>query len=581
MSNHRAHIITIMIFLGFAIVGVRLGDLMLFEHDKLAEKAKYQRIKKKRLKAGRGGIYDRRGRELAVNVEAVSVYANPSKVSSPGQAARAISKTTGRSVESTLKSLASERKFVWITRKLDRRSADELKGMGIAGLGFVPELKRYYPKGSMASHIVGFVGVDNQPLEGIELEYDAVLRGEEQKVVLVRDAGGRTLSGGGIRVEMGGSDVILTIDEGLQYIVEQALVNGIDRSKGKAGSAIMMDPYTGEVLAMANYPFYDLNSPGGVEVGHRRNRAIIDPYEPGSTFKVVTASAVLEKGVADFSTLVDASRGYVDIADRRVWDTHNKGILTFKDVIKTSSNVGTILVSRKLESAALYEYVKKFGFGFRTGVDIPGENPGLVHGLEQWSETSHAALSIGYEVAATPLQVLRAYSVIANGGVLVRPRMVKDVITHEGHSIHNFGLTGMEEGERIISASTAARLRDVLVTVTEKGGTAVAASIDGNAVAGKTGTTRLIDPETGKYSKEKYASSFVGFVPAHRPRLALIVVIFEPEGEYYGGVVAAPVFRDIVGQSLAYLNVPREDRVKDSLLFVSHEAAGESMYETR
>jgi cell division protein FtsI (penicillin-binding protein 3) len=562
------------ILLGFALVGVRLGDLMLFDHDSMAEKARFQRLKKKRLKAGRGIIYDRRGRELAVNVEASSVYSDPRKVLDPEATARILSDATGKEYPSLLRLLRSGKKFVWIARKLDRALAESIRDMELPGIGFVPELKRYYPKSSLASHIVGFVGVDNQPLEGIELEYDAVLRGEEKKVQFIRDAGGRTLSEG-VDVEIGARSVVLTIDEGLQYIVEQELLAGIESWSARAGSAIMMDPFTGEILAMANYPLYDLNDLGGSIVSDRRNRALIDPYEPGSTFKIVTASAVLEHGAASFDTLVDASKGYIDVAGMRIWDTRNKGVLTFKDVIKTSSNVGTILVSQRLEPDDLYDYVRKLGFGQRTGIDLPGENAGLVRKVSDWSETSRAAISIGYEVAVTPLQVLRAYSAVANGGILVRPRVVADVLTPEGLSIHRFDIPGAENGERVLSPSTAEKLKQVLVSVTETGGTAMAASIDGNTVAGKTGTTRLIEPETGTYSTEKYVSSFVGFVPADNPRVAMIVVIFEPQGKYYGGTVAAPVFRSIADQSLAYMNVPRDDSIRDNVLMVQKREGAE------
>jgi len=567
LPNARAHILCTAILLGFALVGLRLGELMLFDHDTMAEKAKFQRLRNKRFKTGRGIIYDRRGRELAVNVEAFSVYSDPRQISDPESVARSLSKATGKDYSSIVRLLGSDKKFVWVARKLDRELAESIREMELPGVGFVPELKRYYPKGSLASHVIGFVGVDSQPLEGIELEYDAVLTGEEKKVVLIRDAGGRTLSGG-VDVEIGARSVVLTIDEGLQFIVEQELRAGIEKWSARAGSAIMMDPYTGEILAMANYPFYDLNAPGRSRVSDRRNRALIDPYEPGSTFKVITASAVLETGAARLGTMIDASKGYIDVANMRIWDTLNKGILSFKDVIRKSSNVGTIIASQRLKPEHLYEYVNRFGFGQRTGIDLPGENSGMVRKVSDWSGTSQAAISIGYEVAVTPLQVIRAYSAVANGGVLVRPRVVADVITPEGHSIHRFGTPGAEEGEIVMSSATASKLREVLVSVTEQGGTAVSASIDGNTVAGKTGTTRLIDPETGSYSKERYVSSFVGFVPADKPRVAMIVVIYEPRDKYYGGVVAAPIFRSIADQSLAYLNVPRDDSAGDNVLLV-------------
>lgn len=560
----RAVIISTAVFFGFFLVTIRLADLMLLDHERLAARARNQHQSKRDLRVGRGKIYDRRGRELGVNLETVSAYCNPREVVSPEQGAKEFSRVTGESYRNVLKKMKADKGFVWLKRKLDRKEAEALRSFKLPGVYFVPEFRRYYPKGAMASHLLGFVGIDNQPLEGLELSYHESLRGWEETVPVERDARGRTLSAG-IEVEKGGNSVVLTIDEGLQYVVEKALDEAMERWEARSASAIMMNPYTGEILAMANRPTYDLNNPLASAGSSRRNRAITDTYEPGSTFKLITAAAALEEGVVRLDTKFDTSKGFIRVGRKAIWDVHNNGVATFVEVIRKSSNVGTVMVGQLLEADVLHKYIRKFGFGGRTGIDLRGESTGVVRPVEKWSDTSQAAMSIGYEVAVTPLQILRAYSAAANGGMLVTPHVVSRVVSPEGEIINRFKPA---RKRRAISPSTADMLKSILVSVTQSGGTALKASVDGNLVAGKTGTTRLIDPESGSYSRQKYASSFVGFVPADEPRIALVVVVYEPKGKYYGGQVAAPVFGRIAEQTLAYLNVPRDDEFREDMLVV-------------
>lgn len=561
--NKRALILSTAIFFGFVLVIIRLADLMLVNHGRLSVKANYQHLGEKDVKASRGIICDRRGRELAVNLDVESAYCNPLKISSPKETALALAGATGKDYNTLLRRVSSKKSFVWIQRKLDPDAVSEVKGLGLKGLWFVPEVKRFYPKGTLASHVIGFVGIDNQPLEGIELKYDWSLKGRREKVSIQKDAGGRTLSEG-MDFEQTGNSVVLTIDEALQYIVENGLEKAVRIWNAPSASAIMMNPFTGEILAMANRPTYDLNNPSKYGASERRNRAVTDTYEPGSTFKLVTAAGALEEKVVNTDTEFDCSDGWIKVGGRVVHDTHKNGVLTFKEVIKTSSNVGSVMVAMKLGNDKLYEYARRFGFGEKAGIDLPGEARGRINPPEKWSDTTLSAVAIGYEVAVTPLQVLRAYSAIANGGFLVRPHVLSKIISPEGHLIYRT----RPENIRVISTNTADTLRDILMSVTGDDGTASGASLEGNHVAGKTGTAKLIDPKTGRYSAKKYTSSFVGFVPADKPRIALIVVVYEPEGQYYGGLVAAPVFREIAEQTLAYLNVPREDTFMDNVLTV-------------
>jgi len=555
MENRRAAVLSTAVIFGFLLVGMRLADLMLLNHDALAAKALNQQQVQVDVSVNRGLILDRRGRALAVNVDSYSVYGRPFRVQSPAVVSSVLSDATGRSYDKVLASLQSNRNFVWIKRKMETAAAERLRGLGLEGVGFIPESKRLYPKGRLASHLIGFVGVDNQPLEGVELEYNGDLRGEVKKVLVSKDAGGRTLSEG-LDVQSRGDGLVLTIDEGLQYISEQALDDAIEKWEAASAIAIMMDPYSGEILAMASRPTYDLNAPGSFRISSRRNRAITDPYEPGSTFKVVTAAAALEEAVVTPATEFDVSDGFIDVGTMRVYDSRRQDKLLFTEVIKTSSNVGTIQMGSLLDNRIFHGYIRKFGFGSRTGVDLPGEAPGIVRDYKKWSNTSHAAISIGYEVAVTPLQILRAYAAVANGGWLVSPHVVREVVASDGTVLKQFN-PGL--GDQIISTRTTNTLKDILISVTQDGGTAREAAVSGNLVAGKTGTTRLIDPDSGEYSHERYVSSFVGFVPADNPRFALVVVVFEPKEQYYGGRVAAPVFSDIASQALAYMNVPRDN----------------------
>lgn len=563
--NIRAVILFTAVLFGFLAVVLRLGDLMLFNHESMARRAMNQYHGEKNILAKRGGIFDRRGRALAVNLDVESVYVNPREVESPPDAAKALARLTGTTYSMALKKVSSSKHFVWAKRKLDPEAVNDIRKREVKGLGFINEVKRYYPKGALASHVIGFVGIDNQPLEGLELWYDGTLHGTDGKVPVRRDASGRTLSGGE-EFQTWGNSLRLTLDEGLQYIVEEALDKAMDKWKAASASAIMMNPYTGEILAMANRPDYDLNDPAEVTISARRNRTLTDTYEPGSTFKIVTAAAALEEGVVRPGTKFDCSEGRIEVGGMVIRDVHSDHqVLTFREIIQRSSNVGTVMAVQKLGGENFYEYASKFGFGRKTGIDLPGEADGKLLPMKSWSGTSLAAMAIGYEVSVTPLQLLTAYSVIANGGYRVNPHMVSEVISPEGVVLYRYK---PERYERVISEKTAETLREILVSVTHEGGTALNASVEGNRVAGKTGTTRLIDPETGTYSHRKYVGSFVGFVPADMPRIAIIVVVREPKGQFYGGLVAAPFFKEIADKSLAYLNIPREDTFQDNMLLV-------------
>lgn len=565
MMGKRAIILNTLIIFAFVVIVIRLADIMIFNHQRFLERAKRQQISVQEIHVRRGTIFDRKGREMAVNLELESIYGDPEMMDSPEKTANLLAHLTGRSERAIYRKLSSDGRFVWIERKLHPGIAEKIKSLRLKGVGFIQEAKRFYPKGSLASHIIGTVNIDNKGIEGIELQYDRFIRSSPGgKVLFKRDATGKRLSEG-IDIEQRGNNIILTIDEGLQAIVEAELNKAMSEWKAKAAVAIIMDPWTGEILALANRPTYDPNLPGRGSDSERRNRAVTDIYEPGSTFKIIVGTAALEEKMVKLDTLFDCSMGYIEIGGKKIRDAHKHGVLTFKEVIQKSSNVGSTMIGLKLGKERIYKYAKAFGFGEKTGIDLPGEVSGWIRSPDRWSGTSIGAISIGQEVAVTPLQVLRAYSAIANGGFLVTPHVVSKVISPEGDTVWSFP----PSFKRVISSETAMVFKDILKTVTEEGGTATAASVEGNDVAGKTGTAQVIDPLTGRYSRDKYIASFVGFVPADDPRLSMIIVIYEPKGAHYGGVVAAPVFKRIAEYALSYLNIPRED-TNENILVVSN-----------
>src|SRR5208337_3967920 len=394
----RAIMVNTIITITFVAVIFRLADIMLLNHQWFLDKARDQQIKKENVPVRRGIIFDRKGRELAVNLDTESVYCDPAEIESPDRVAVALSRTINNKPDVILTRLSANSRFNWIERKVSIEETQRIRDMKLGGIGFVPEIKRFYPKGSLASHIIGFVGVDNNGLEGIEKSYDKYLSAVSERVSVLRDAKGNALSEG-MSKEIKGNNVILTIDEGLQYIVEKNLDEAVEQWKAASATVIMMEPHSGEVLAMASRPTYDLNNPGEVTPARRRNRAVTDCYEPGSTFKIIAATAALEEGIMSPDTRFDCSAGSIEVGGRKIKDAHRMGVLTFKEVIQKSSNVGTIKIGLSLGRERLYNYIKKFGFGEKTGFDLGGEASGLIRPPSRWSGMSIGAVTIGQEVA--------------------------------------------------------------------------------------------------------------------------------------------------------------------------------------
>ncbi len=559
-SKKRFIIIRTIIFFCFFVVFVRLIVLMVFDHEMLSQKAEKQYQSTKILKAKRGGIWDREMRPLAVNIESDSLYAVPPRIGDTKKLSSQLAPLINVSVEKLNEKFLSkkDKSFIWLARRMDEETSqkvDKLKNdLKLKEIDFLTETKRFYPNGHVAAHVIGYTNIDNEGLNGIELKYDKYIKGKIKKVDIGKDARGNSLSEGS-EDNVHGDNLILTIDGNIQNIVEREIENALETWDAEAALAIMMDPNTGEIIAMANRPTYDPNAVGDSDADKRRNRAITDVYEPGSTFKAFVASAAIEEKIVSLNEKFDVSRGFIKIPGGIIREDHRHEILTFTEVIQKSSNVGAATIGIRLGKERFYNYVKKFGFGDKTGVDLIGEVRGLLRDPQHWSGRSLPSMAIGQEIAVTPLQVLRAYSAIANGGKLMKPYIVSEIISQSGESVKKFS---PEMEKKVISENTARTMRGILKTVVEEGGTAQKASIMGNLAAGKTGTAQMIDPKTGRYSKDNYVSSFVGFVPADNPKFALIVVVYKPRGARYGGVVAAPVFKKIVENTLVYLNVPME-----------------------
>lgn len=554
----RRAFVGLFFLVGFAILLFRLFDLQVLQAETMMQKARQQHEKTITLDSNRGAILDRQGKPLALNLDVSSVYATPSSIDDPPRVARQLAQVLGVPQKPLEKRLRAKRDFVWIQRKIEDTQVEQLNGLALPGVDVVVEARRFYPKGTLLAHVLGFAGIDSQGLEGLENGYDEHLRGQVRRVVLQRDALGRVIIPETQRTPqpLSGHAISLTIDEVIQYVAEQALERAVRDTKARGGAVLVMAPKTGQMLAWALRPTFDPNQIHQASPEQWRNRGVTDPYEPGSTLKVVLAAAALELNRVAPDTLLYAGDGEIPISGTVIHDHEKAGWVTFREAVQRSSNVAFVKMSWDLGREQVYQYLRTFGFGEKTGIDLPGESIGILSRPDQWSQRTLPSLAIGQEIAVTPLQLLTAVSAIANEGWLMRPFLVREISDHQGRSIWEHV---PHIRRRSISAETAETVTDLLVNVVERG-TGKRAAVPGYRVAGKTGTAQKVDPETGTYSSTKFVGSFVGFVPAEDPQLAILVVIDEPQGPAWGGVVAAPVFRKVAEQALRHLSVaPVED----------------------
>ncbi|MCH8932489.1 MAG: penicillin-binding protein 2 [Nitrospinae bacterium] len=545
---------------GLVLVG-RLVHLQIIQHDRLAAQSDKQFLRTVEITSGRGNIYDRNRNQLATNIRVESVYADPKSVAEKTATARILARVLKLNPQAVLKKLKSNRHFVWIKRKSELNAVEKLKQLDLVGVGFIAETKRYYPKRKLAASTLGFVGLDNQGLAGIEHFHHAVLKGRVQRTVLEKDARGRFLwtTANAQDLNPGKQDVVLALDEVIQFIAERELNRQVKEYRAKSGLAIVMDPFSGAVYAMASAPEFNPNNYAAYPPHIWRNDAVASAFEPGSIFKPIVAAASLEEGLAGPDDIFFCENGSYQIGKSRISEAsnHQFGWLTLRNIIAKSSNIGAIKIAQRLGNRRFYDYIRKFGFGRRLGVDLPGEASGTLRSIRQWSGLSLASISFGHEISVTPIQMVSAIAAIANGGVLIRPRLTQAILKN-GVLDRTFEPEALQT---VLSEETSRQMINILKSVV-KTGTGAKAAIPGFEVAGKTGTAQKIDPKTQTYSKTKYLASFVGFVPADAPRLVILVMIDEPQKTYWGGEVAAPVFQRIARKTLRYLHIPSSlDRV--------------------
>jgi cell division protein FtsI (penicillin-binding protein 3) len=566
MQQDRVHVRLLIIagaaFLWMTAVFGRLTYLQLYRHSEYLSRALRQQQRTFEITPERGAIYDRNGKPLAMSIQVDSAFAVPSEIADENLAARLLSGVVNKPQEEIEARFESSRSFAWIARKLPPEKADAISKLNLKGIYLQKENQRFYPKRDLAAHVLGFVDVDEKGLSGIERELDSQIRGKSERIVVMADAKQRWFDGGEAKRERGAS-VVLTLDEKIQYIAERELAAAIAKTRSLAGTVIVMNPNTGEILALASWPKFNPNKAGDAPSENWMNRAVSAIYEPGSTFKLITLAAALDQGITRPDEVFDCENGAVYISGHRIRDHKPFGMLTVSDILAKSSDVGAIKIALRLGAPRFYDYVRAFGFGSLTGVELPYESRGRVEPLD-WKPVSTAAISMGQEVGVTPMQLVTAVSAIANGGLLYKPHVVSQ-LRRGDKVLHEEGPLTTAEPKRVVRPETAATLRQLMEGVVLHG-TGPLAHLDGWTSAGKTGTAQKIDPTTGRYSPTQYIASFTGFTPINNPAVTILVSLDSPVGLHEGGDVAAPVFKRIAEQVLAYLDVPRDVPLNPKLI---------------
>lgn len=575
----RIILVLVVFVLFYGVIFSRAVQLQIVEGESLEKKAGRQHVRIITVPSKRGTIFDRNLKELAVSLEVDSVFARPREMSDKALATETLSKVLPVKRAVLSKSLGGDKGFVWLKRQLDLASEERSALLAVDGVGMVKEGRRFYPNDSLASNLIGFTGIDSDGLEGIELRLDKDLKGTPVVMKADKDARGNLLLFEDLEESVQGMDVVLTIDKNIQYIAEKALKKAVDSFEANAGTVIVMEPKSGDILAMATLPTFNPNEFREHVPSQWRNRSVTDSFEPGSTMKAFLLAAVLEDGVFDTNDILYCENGKYEVYDRTFHDTKKHGWLSVGNIIKNSSNIGAIKMGEKLGRRRFHNYLEDFGFGEKTGIDLPGESSGVMAAGKKWSDIKRNTISFGQGVSVTAIQLVTAVSAIANGGYLMEPRIVKEVRTSTGIVVDKYNPSVKR---RVISEATSKEVAQVLKSVVASDGTGARASTGlGFEVAGKTGTAQKVDKDKGGYSKDKYVVSFLGFAPADDPHLAIFVMVDEPKTGVAGGIAAAPVFREIVKETLPYLGVlpegtgeatpelimaSREDKVDASLM---------------
>jgi cell division protein FtsI (penicillin-binding protein 3) len=545
------------------LVVVRAFHVQISTGDRLREMAEDQHLRHLRVSPRRGAIYDRHGAELAVSADVDSVYANPRRLRAmeqdPTTVARSIAKVLDVDPQQLAKRLGADRYFVWIERRVTPNEATRIRELDIPGIELTTEARRYYPNRHLAAHLIGFADIDGRGIEGIELAYEDRLRGSDRRVEAIRDRRGHVVFADDMEDDrtIQGQSVVLTIDKAIQHIAERELALGVRTFEARGGSVVVMDPSSGEILALANYPPFNPNEPSKHPTSHRRNRAVVDRFEPGSTVKPFTMAAALAAGSVKPNQSINCENGVTRMGGRLLHDAHPYEWLTPTQILAYSSNIGTAKIAQDLGKKDLYRGFRRFGFGEPTGLGVPGETAGILRHYRRWYEIDTAAVSFGQGMSVTNVQLATAMSAIANGGQLMQPMLVRRMSDGHGATIEE---NKPRVRRQVVPRRVAKLVGQMLTAVTEPGGTAIEAAVDGYIVAGKTGTAQKADYVHGGYAKDKWLASFIGFAPADRPSVVISVVIDEPVIAHYGGTVAGPVFRRIAEVTLRHMGIAPEGR---------------------
>ncbi|WP_408955839.1 stage V sporulation protein D [Natroniella sp. ANB-PHB2] len=545
-----------MVFLVMLSLVARLAWIQIFQNTKYQHQALDQRLRQLQVEPKRGIIYDKNGVELAVSASADTVVAIPSEIKNPRQTAQQLADILDMSEDKIYSRLTRKAAAVYVARKTDEKKARAIRELDLAGIRFTEESRRFYPKGGLAAHTLGFVGIDSQGLQGIELSYDDILRGNPGRISVERDAAGREIPEG-IKDYIDpddGHNIYLTIDNVLQHIAERELDKAMLEHEAKSGTIVMMDPQTGGVLALANEPTFDPNNFTSFSPEAWRNRAVSDTYEPGSTFKIITTAAGLEEGVVNPNDKF-FDPGYIEVSGQVIncWKAGGHGSQTFSEVVQNSCNPGFVQVGQRIGTEVFYDYIEAFDFGRKTEIDLVGEARGIKYKLDQIGPVELATMSFGHGITVTPMQLVTAVSAIANDGELLRPHLVSEVRDSRGELIKKIT---PQKNKKVISAQTAQKTRELLAGVVEEG-SGTKAGVEGYEIAGKTGTAK-------HYGVQLYDSSFIGMVPANNPQMVVLVVLSGVSSyPYYGSQVAAPIFHNVVKDGLRYLEIPPQSSVND------------------
>lgn len=551
-SARRAAVVGGFFLLWLVAIGVRAGYWQIYRGEWLQDQAVGQVTEELTIRGKRGTIYDARHQAMAVSIETPSIAAYPKSIENKSKAASRLAKALGLKRRAVYRKLISGRHFVWLKRQATPKAADAVKALNLKGVDFLTEHDRFYPNTTLAAQVLGFTGIDGHGLEGLEFYYDRELNGGERKVTILKDALGRGFDADQLTgLQQAGNNLVLTLDRHIQYIAEQALSEAVKKFKARSGMAIVMNPKTGALMAIAHDPVFNLNTYRKHDRSTWRNRSITDPFEPGSTMKIFSVAAALETGQMNPGTIFYCENGTYLIGGHTVHDTKSHGWLSLQQIVKYSSNIGAVKLVEKIGSRALFESLEEFGFGRRTGIDFPGERSGSLSHYKRWTAVDAGAIAFGQGVSVTALQLITAVAAVANDGLMMQPYIVQAVTDANGRLVRNVEPKAVKQ---VVTPKTARTVRRIMRTVITPGGTGVNAELEGYDVCGKTGTAQKID-KNGTYAPDKYVSSFVGFAPAQQPALAVLVVVDEPRGIHYGGIVAAPAFKKIIKESLSYLNI--------------------------